>query len=293
MQNLAILMHKNIETLKFIMNEDGICIKIQEILNEEHLPPALRNLNDVHDINYWLSQRRLAKDRPDVMTLQALHYLKDLCFYPLHYLSLYDCYWIKYEGETCTWASLSLYATPFREDIFSMYEMLGDEQDYSRDTANLTIPGRYPITCSMDDQNHFLFSMRISPRDRSAYLQNIYQDYIPTIIGKYTLNGAILSYDFVNITDENIEYIPYQALYDNYRETHRAYDKEEEEVFFESLEYYQIPDGVDFVTKMIALDSKYQVPRELSDFGVLRNANTLKMISFCPIFLYPDKQQAA
>ena len=61
----------------------------------------------------------------------------------------------------------------------------------------------------------------------------------------------------------------------------------EEELVSNCLMVHDLPDWDDFFPLMLELDQKFSIDRNYSQFGFLRNPDTLEIKSFAPIFCYP------
>lgn len=284
----ATLMHKDIAVLRFSMQSNGYVNKILEIKNKEYLPISLKNIEGAMELNEYLTNRRISEEREDVQQIKELHYYSQNLYCPLHYISLYDCYWIKYDGEKICWNDINLYLLPTIDDIFSVSTYIYQEEELSRDTANMTIPGKENIYCIRDEDNELWILKEVRMNNRDKYLQQKYKEYLPTIEGDYYIADNTLYYQLPIITSEDIEYIPFMEFYKTIKNNPIYNGLTEEELFFKTIEEYPILniDNNDYIEKMIALDSHYHVNRNFNQFGLLRDSNTLEFKGFSPLFSF-------
>lgn len=284
------LMHKDTEVCTFLLNESGVCSRILSVDNPSHLPPNLSWLDSEADVNFWLSQRRLSDKRADVQMLQDSGVVSPKDFTPIHYLSLYDCYWIRYNQDE-RFENVTLYQQPVMDDVFSFMEDHDESQDLvlSRDTGNLTLPYHRECYCLQDedDANIFYFLFRTEITEQPEYLLGKYRDFVPTVDGDYFVLYDSVYFRFRNMTSPAMEYISAKDLFDGYNRNPLYKGLEPETILFRAIDDAKIPDARKFLSGMIAMDDKYHIRRDLSTFGYFRDPDTLQSFGFAPLFLWP------
>lgn len=288
------LMHKDIETVTFSMNEDGFCTRILSIENEAHLPPALRSLDQPYDISLWLCERRINESRPDVKALKESGITDPKNFLPLHYTSLYDCYWIRLSPEE-TFSDMTLYQQPIAEDVFSFMEDQDQPFDIvlSRDTGNLTLPFSRECRCLQDEDNPtvFYFLIRTELMEQPRYLEERYRERVPVVDGDYFMIYEEPFFRFSNATSPAVEYVSAEDLYSGAKKNPIYRGMEPEQIFLSAVSEEKIPKAKDYLCNLIALDNKYHVTRDLRSFGYFRDPDTLEPFGFAPVFFWPKKER--
>lgn len=285
----ATLMHKDIPTVEFLMNEQGNCSRVLSVSNEKHLPPSIPHINDEDDVNFWLKNRRVSDKRADVKALKDAHVVNESWFLPLHYLSLYDCYWVRL-NENERWDGINLYIQPEMEDVFSLMEDKDENKDVlmSRDTGNMTLslPRECRYLQDESDCNIFYLAIRTELTEQPVFLQEKYRPYVPTVKGDYLFIYDEVYYRFQNQASLAMEYIPADDLFHGYASDPIYKGLPEEKIFFMAIDDVKIPNARKFLSGMLACDRKYNVARNISTFGYFRDPDTLKPFGFAPLFLW-------
>ena len=60
----------------------------------------------------------------------------------------------------------------------------------------------------------------------------------------------------------------------------------EEELLLECFQRNDFPNRDRFLANLLALDEKYDINRSASTIGVLRNPDTLEIVSIAPLYCY-------
>lgn len=280
MTHLAYLMHKDTSCLSFYMNDDGKCVELGKILNKQHIPPGV---NSVLGVNRFLKHRQLNPRRSDVQKIKELELCSEEMMLPFHFLSPFDCYWVKYDFEMVPFNALTLYQPKDDIDIFSVTEGTLLE-DLSRDTANLSFESIHQAFYIQEDGGRYLQESPI--KDNSVWLQKIYAKYLSVLRGKYSIYRDKLFYDVPNITSKTTEFISFEDYFVDFWESPENAGYTDEEAFFECLRQHNFPNWEQFISTLLSLDEKYHVERSMRSFGVLRDPDTLNIISMAPIFSY-------
>lgn len=280
MTHLAYIMHKDVSCLSFYMNDDGKCVELGRVLNKEHIPPGV---NSILGVNRFLKHRQLNPAREDVKKIKALNLCSEETMLPFHFLSPFDCYWVRYDFEMVPFNALTLYQPKDEIDIFTVEEGTLLE-DLSRDTANLSFDSKNQAFYISEDDGRFLQEAFI--KNNSVWLQKIYAKYLSVLKGNYCIYRDKLFYEVPNITSRNMEYISFEDYFLDFWESPENAGYTDEEAFFECLRQQNFPNWEKTVSTLLSLDEKYGVERSMRSFGILRDPDSLSIISMAPIFSY-------
>lgn len=281
----ATIYHKDIPTVTFFMNENGKCSKVLSIENSRHVPIGING--SALSVNRWLRERSLNLKRHDVIRIMDLGIVDEENFIPLHFLSPTDSYFVKYSGENMPYNAINLYDNDYKIDVFSLDE---DTEELTRDSGNLAQSRDYEVFSvppSEDEGRKLLFEEGMN--DDSVYLQEMYADEIPVLDGRYAELKEKLYYEVDNITNKDMEYIPFKDYLDMFWENPINAGFTKEEAFFTMLKEYDFPDYEEVIPRILFLDDKYDIDRTLYDIGVLRNPDTLEIKAIAPLFNYKKK----
>ena len=283
----AYIMHKDMICMSFIMNEDGLCCGIKQIINKDHLPKGINGT--ILSVNRFLQGRQLSNKRADVLKIKDMGIIENEMLLPFHFLSPFDCYWVRFDGERMPFNAISLYNNYPGTDVFTLTE--DTVEDIDRDTANLSFHNKkqqfYVMSENESDKFKGKFLTEAYISDKSVFLQNIYAKYLSVLRGQYSIYKDKLFYDVPDVTSLNMEYIPYIGYFWEFWEKPENAGYTEKEALFESFRLNNFPDWEQFFSRLISMDEKYNLDRSLDEFGILRNPDTLEIISIAPLFSYP------
>ena len=137
------LMHKNIEVAELIIAESAVAITdVGTIHNLEHIPLGVQALNggvDIGEMNDWLKGRSIPASRSGIWDLytrlgrSSTEYLILKCYG----LSLSDHYWIWPTGSGLVWADINFFQNDFSRDVG---EMLFGREPADKNNINLVSP---------------------------------------------------------------------------------------------------------------------------------------------------------
>ena len=289
------LMHKDIPVLTFLMNDEGMCCEVYCLYNRTHLPPGMTSSPGVGEVNRFLSGRMLSKKRPDVTRLKNLNLFDPSFFMPFHFVSAFDCYWIKYEGEVTMFEDVSLFrkTSVDTEDMTDVvtYSNYGHDPDIEilRDSPNLTVHFPYPVLVMMTEEKmHVLFEATIN--DRSLFLKREYAKYIEVLDGNYASYNDAIFYDVEDVADEHTELIFFEGYFNDVKKRPENAGLSDAELLVETIRENDIPGKEDYITSLLTLDDRFGLDRELYEMGVLRDPDTLVFKSFAPVFCFPEER---
>ena len=137
------LMHKNIEVVELMIAESAVAItNIGTVHNQDHIPLGVQDLKgraDIGEMNDWLKGRSIPASRSGVWDLytrlgrNSTEYLILECYG----LSLSDHYWIRPTGSDLVWADINFFQNDFSRDVG---EMLFGREPEDRNNINLVSP---------------------------------------------------------------------------------------------------------------------------------------------------------
>ena len=290
-----ILMHKEIPVVKLDL-DDATCIviKVEDLYNAEHLPVGIHIQHDRPDraeLNDWWCDRSIPASRSGIRkALEALNIpntrlLMTRCFG----LSLSDQYWIRpADSEDLHWKDINFFDNSFSEDIGDI--LLG--KPAKKGALNLHSPDNTSDGC-LKKRWKIIDGKRCLIKAGSAPLMlQPFNEVIATVVME-KLNIPHAPYwlhwdgetpysvceDFITKDTELVTAwrLLLSRKKDNNTSLYRHYINCCEEVGV-----YDITHAID---QMIVLD--YIIANEdrhLNNFGLIRNAETLKYIGVAPIY---------
>ena len=272
------LMHKNTEVCSLFFKKTGTLeaiknVKVPELLfgghNEEEATAKMRR---------WFIMRHLPYRRNDIHEL--LNFYNKEMFLPEDATerSLSDNYWIKTTDEQC-WENINAFDNWESDEddiiraVFRPEEFVGANGD----SPNFTLPGA---------QERFWITHpdgRLGLANKAAHFESI----IKRTAIEQGVSDILASREFLvfaqNIliftptqTSQNIESISLDSLYFSLD----TLSDSKMENLAACCETYGLNNWMDFFRKMSILDSQCDRDRDLNDIAILRDANTLKYLSF-------------
>lgn len=288
------LMHKNVPVVDIQIDETGFIAKILAIHDESHLPIGINIVKssiDRKSLNDWWIGRSIPASRDGIdAALQSLHIsvptlLIDKCYG----LSLSDHYWISPKGFGLLWENVNFFQNDFSID---MGEVLFGHEPYDSNLVNLMSPnntsdGWLKKKWIISDNKRFLLKGGSGP-----YQQEPYNEVIAsTIMQRLGINHVEYA---LNIDDDkpyslceifvtvNTELMPTWRVIQSSK---RPNDCSVFDHFINCCDALRVPGIKDSINRLLVVD--YIIANEdrhWSNFGLLRNADTLEMIGITPIY---------
>jgi hypothetical protein len=289
------LMHKNVEVVQLNINEDAVAItEIGELLAPYHLPLGVYKLNsaiDLREMNDWLKSRSIPASRFGIWDLykrlsrDSTEYLILKCYG----LSLSDHYWIRPASSRLIWGDINFFTNGFSKDVGEM--LFGREPD-DKNNINLVSPD--------NTSDGWLRKKWIITEGKRVLLkggsgvwkQEPYNEVVATAIMR-RLKMNHVPYSLITESDEPL------CLCENFltgdtelvtawRVLHSRKMEPDDTDFTHLLkccDELSIPNVRRDLEKMIVLDFIIaNEDRHYSNFGFVRNAETLKWLGVAPIF---------
>ena len=288
-------MHKNTEVAELVIDEaTAAIIRIGQLYAPEHLPLGVKNLKgelDRRELNDWLKSRSIPASRSGIWELytrlgrDSTEYLILKCYG----LSLSDHYWIRPNGSGLRWADINFFQNDFSKDVGAI--LFGHEPE---DAANINLMSPDNTSDGWLKKKWIIADgKRVLVKGGSgAWKQEPYNEVIATAIMRrlgithvpYTLmqennEPYSLCEDFLTI---NTELVPAWRVFHS-----RKIDDYDSDFthLLKCCDELSIPNAKDALDRMISLD--YIIANEdrhYTNFGFIRNADTLEWLGFAPIF---------
>lgn len=288
------LMHKRIAVAEIELDDaTGFIQKIGMVYAPEHLPVGIAVKKGVADraaLNEWWTDRSIPASRSGVR--EALETLEitstKMLLVRCYGLSLSDQYWICPEGSSLTWDAINFFDNDFSEDIGDILfgaDKKTDVLDFS--SPDNTSDGNLKKRWKIMGGKRYLIKGGSNPFRQQPFNEVIAAGImerlgIPHVPYQVTWSkGAPYSVceDFVT---RDMELIPAWRIFKTQKKSNSVSVYQH---FVNCCEALGIQGVVPFLDRMIVLD--YIIANEdrhFNNFGMLREAETLKWIGFAPIY---------
>lgn len=286
------LMHKNHPVAVFNADSYGHIKSLKEIINKVRFPVHAMVRTPEQGmlvIQMWEKGRMIPDVRQNLLRIQSCvgmspeeAYVRSLK------VSLNDCYWYKEKGSPLTWEDVNFYDNGFKQDFFLNIICNTGLAPKTTNFPDITTNGvlekawvwhdRLPFLVKRGDfgelskmcpGKNLLSANEIVAFEVGKMLKINVVDYYPIRIGNELL---CICPSFIK--DSNTEFVTAEQLQRHYR--------------LGSTELYRAicDNGMKKdVDNMIYFDHMIHNPdRHLLNFGIIRNAETLKIKGFCPLF---------
>ena len=289
-----LLMHKNIPVAEIVLDTvTGGILRITRSLNPEHLPVGVRIRRGIVDrqrLNDWWISRSIPASRSGVrQALETLNVatpqmLLTKCFG----LSLSDQYWIRPKEEKLEWREINFFDNPFSEDIGDI--LLG--KPVHKEALDLRSPDNTSDGFLKKRWKILNGERCLIKAGSPPFMQQPFNEAIASALfrrlciphGPYTVlwdDGIPYSVcgDFITRDTELVS--AWRVMQTRKRPNNISVYRH----FINCCEALGVPEIVHGVDQMIVADYILaNEDRHLNNFGVIRDANTLKMLGFAPIY---------
>ena len=290
----CILMHKDVAVAEFILDEvSGAITKVNSVSNAGHLPVgvSVRNGNvDRVSLNTWWVSRSIPASRSGVRrVLDTLGIASPQVLVGRSAgLSLSDQYWIKPKNSHLNWGEINFFDNDFSEDIGNI--LLGkavDSHEISYHSPDITSDGYLVKRWKIISGKRCLLKGGSSP-----FMQ---QPFNEVIASKLAERLHIPHVEYSIVWDEDAPYCVCEDFVTRDTELVSAWAIMKTRKQSNSTSVYkhysdcckqeEVPGVQHALDQMIVLD--YLIANEdrhLNNFGLIRDANTLKWIGPAPLF---------
>ena len=296
-------MHKNTRVLSMELDSaTGLIRKTGALYSPEHLPPGIPVRHGTADrglLNEWWTDRSIPASRSGIrealetMGLANTGALLVRCYG----LSLSDQYWICPEDSGLTWDRINFFDHDFSDDIGDVLfgaEKKADRLDFS--SPDNTSDGNLKKRWKIIDGIRCLVKGGSNPFRQQPFNEVIASEImarldIPHIPYTVTWSKGVPYSVCENFVTRDTELIPAWRILRTQKKNNSVSVYQH---FISCCESLGITDPVLFLDRMLTLD--YIIANEdrhFNNFGVLRDAETLRWLGFAPIYaLGYDKMPA-
>ena len=293
------LMHKDHKVALLDINEKGEVVKVKAVLCPERLPVGIPSDCGPKDFTKWFKKRcdivNSAKYKKMYNQLQVTQGAE--LFLHSYAVSMSDCYWIRPEPNLSkrNWSRVNFYDTPMSNDVSlllvsSPADNIGDEagRPIRYNTPNFTIQGNTDKFWFYDKHKHENFLFKIGRQRQTS----VYSEVVGSVINN-RLGLSHIEYNFVNLcvkderipcsvcesmfTDDSKELVTMQEYIDAGKTAKDILDM----IYASHLE---IPFYKMLVSDYILMNTD----RSFSNFGFIRDSESLDIIDFAPLYDYTD-----
>ena len=290
-----ILKHKDIDVALLSVNEEGNITAIREVFLPEHLPLSCvmedRKVNSKR-ITQWWNERGIPSSRENFRAVMSEIGVvgKNKLLLECNGLSLTDHYWITPENDTRKWKDVNFYENEFDKGIGGLFfNRKKQDKKYDRNTPDISSDGNLRKRWDIENDG----SRILVKAGKSPYMQEPVNEVIAAIICerlgiphvKYRMEweeGEPVS-KCENMTDLNTEFIEAIRVYYTKEPSYFAGNKYSH--YCDCAHRLGVKDNIEMLDKMMVLD--YLIlnhDRHFKNFGILRNSQTLDIVSAAPIF---------
>lgn len=291
------LMNKNTSVLNFELNTDTNQINtISKRLNPEYSPLGILDIKGtplIYALSQWWQKRSIPasrsglRDALEILDIRSPMELLVKC----HGLSLSDQYWIKEDGSSLQWKDINFFDNDFSDDVGEALfgRKVSDVLDLL--SPNNTSDGWLKKKWKIIDGKRVLLKAR-----SGESLQEPLNEVIVTRILDLSTFTNFIPYSLLsdkdgkplslceNFINSNTELI---TAWDVFHTTKQINSDNTFTHYVKCCEKLGIPNKIteEYLSDMLTLD--YLVcnqDRHLHNFGVIRDVNTLKILSHAPLF---------
>lgn len=295
-----ILMHKDREVAGLVLeSETGSIVSVTRVMDETRMP--IGTVGEDRFLKAWWYHRAVPVTQGDLaLTLEKLGFLSPQAYLLRNLgLSLNDDYWLKPQGSSLTWNDVNLYANEF-DDVVGASHFAGFPVDEDFAIKKELFPsgstkGNVPKSWVCVEGKRYLVkgtegnkTQQIFNEVVGAYIHRKQQKFDFVDYEFYTIDyghGKRLGVSAEAFTSEDLEFVSARELIRAGRRMHKG--ASDYDIFVNACEDGGIPksDVEAFLDYQILTDFIItNTDRNYDNFGVLRDAETLKFVKLAPIF---------
>ena len=288
------LMHKNIPVAGIVIDESyGSVLGILDIMNPDHIPVGMSRTRDtlVNELNHWWTKRSIPADRVgvrDILEALGIPVTTALLTKALG-LSLSDHYWVRPSGSSVQWEQVNFFQNDFSKDIgdiaFGEYDKNEDVDCMSPDNTSDGVQRKKWVV--RDGERYLIKS------DRNYPYQQPYNEAIAAVL-MHRLGIDCVDYSVVfdskgdpcsmcpNFLNTETELVSAAHLL---RKDPCPKGEDLYRHYIQLCKNYGVEDIENGMEKMLIADYLLvNNDRHLNNFGLIRNAESLKYTGMAPIF---------
>jgi hypothetical protein len=291
-----LLMHLNKAVLSFEVDEDMLISKINKIFEKERVPPGLGEEKiRKGQLEEWFYARSISENRTnfkDILKYHNVKYKKEL-FFKDNSVSASDCYWIQQLKEHRRWEDINFYDNlfEFNENIYIGITEAQNKLNtvkIQRNSPNIMSNGNVPKMWIQKKGQLYLIKGSQSLSREEPINEKIVSDFLDTINinhVQYTLNfmkkrAFSICKSMLHKGEELIPayYIASMEKNEKKRFTYKSYM----EKCIRLIKNKEIKKELENMLVIDFLCSN--TDRHWFNFGVIRDAQTLKITKLAPLY---------
>lgn len=288
------LMHKEIIVAEIEIDDKGNLKRILHILAGDHFPYGTcpkKNTNDPSALSRWWDNRRIPISRDDLEKAQGISLPKfstpGMILLACKGLSLSDCYWIREKGSNESFENLNFFDNDFSYDLGDLLVGKTVSRKPSMMSPDGTSEGNLKKRWKIVNGHRILLKSGTPP-----FRYEIYNEIIASTVMKH-LNVPHVDYfimqddmetycgcdDFVGSSQDFV------TAYMIHESNKKSNSESEYEFMIRCYEMLGIDNAREVINTMLLVDYILgNEDRHLNNFGLLRDAKTLRFLGPAPIF---------
>ena len=289
-----ILMHKNIPVLACEI-KNGTIIRVSEKYNPEHAPVGTCRKNGIERnlLNAWFQRRCIPSGRNNIDYILHLLDIRETreLLDKAYGLSLSDTYWMKPENSMLKWEEINFFDNDFSEDLGDL--LIGkkkqiDIEKFSFFSPDITTDGWLEKRWSICDGKRHLIKAGSGVARQEPLNEKIASE-LCQLLGirhiSYSVEAAETGEPYSVCQDymtQDTEFVTAYALCSLYTQPNHESDYD---FYVRVCKDIGIKDISERMDEMLCVDYLMaNTDRHWTNFGVVRNAETLEYIETMPIF---------
>ena len=288
------LMHKRIAVAEMEVDDDtGLIQKVSKIHAPEHFPVGIavkKGAADRAALNEWWADRSIPASRSGIREALETLEITSTKMLPVrcYGLSLSDQYWICPEGSGLTWDAVNFFDNGFSDDIGDVLfgaDKKADALDFSSpdNTTDGNLKKRWKIMggkrCLVKGGSNPFRQQPFNEVIAAGIMERLGIPYVPYEV---TWNKGVPYSVCEDLVTRDTELVPAWRILKTQKKSNNVSVYQH---FVNCCDRLGIQGAVPFLDRMIVLD--YIIAdedRHFNNFGVLREAETLKWLGFAPIY---------
>jgi len=290
-----ILKHKEIPVISFKMDDDTYkLLGINEIFEEERLPFGLKDKGNLAQytikLDNWIKGRGLADSRKDINDIKNKFKVKNKeeLIIESFGLNLTDHYWLHKTEDNLLWKDLNFFDNPFDKVVVGGITNPDIDENVSKPSPNFCVDGSIEKKWIIQDGEKVLLKGSRYIRMQEPFNERIASEIMDfsgiehvNYYLKRTIDKFIPYSECKCMVDRNTEYINAQFVMD-----YEEYARKDPYLHYVNIcKKNGIINIKEKTDEMIVIDFIIgNEDRHKGNFGILRDADTLKWLRTAPIF---------
>jgi hypothetical protein len=294
MKKEYVLKHKNKNVMLFEMdNENYRILGINDIIDSERLPFHIENNNNMIDcgiqLDTWIKGRGLSGSREDIKDIKKLFATDNVHKLTVdsHGLNLTDHYWFHRTEQDIKWEDVNYFDNNFDELKQPENHEPVIDRSVKNQSPNFCVDGSIVKRWVLLNKDRMLLKgskFKIMQEPFNEWIASMIMDELGIEHVNYNLkrNKNMIPYsECKTMSDRDIEFINAQWVISSkpqgMKEMYRHY--------MDLCKYEGIGDVKEHIDNMIIIDFLIgNEDRHRGNFGILRDAETLKWLKIAPLF---------